>query len=326
MQQHSQNRKSRTASFGRHATLGRAVALGLGLTLTARTAPAQDTTPSRGAQAADWSAVDQALGRKGVQQPGGVMKYSFPRSDLQVTANGMQIKPALALGGWIAFKEMAGGAMMMGDLVLTEDEVGPVMRALQQKGVEQTALHNHVLKESPRVMYMHVAGQGDPVKLAQAVRTALGQSKTPMAPPAASAAGPIDLDTAAVSRALGVGGKVNGGVYQVSVPRRETIHEGGQEVPPAMGVATGINFQPSGGGKAAITGDFVLVASEVNPVIRALQGNGIEVTALHSHMLDEQPRLFFMHFWANDDATKLARGLRAALDRMAIKTAGRASR
>ena len=326
MQQHSQNRKSRTASFGRHATLGRAVALGLGLTLTARTAPAQDTTPSRGAQVADWSAVDQALGRKGVQQPGGVMKYSFPRSDLQVTANGMQIKPALALGGWIAFKEMAGGAMMMGDLVLTEDEVGPVMRALQQKGVEQTALHNHVLKESPRVMYMHVAGQGDPVKLAQAVRTALGQSKTPMAPPAASAAGPIDLDTAAVSRALGVGGKVNGGVYQVSVPRRETIHEGGQEVPPAMGVATGINFQPSGGGKAAITGDFVLVASEVNPVIRALQGNGIEVTALHSHMLDEQPRLFFMHFWANDDATKLARGLRAALDRMAIKTAGRASR
>jgi len=326
MQQHSQNRKSRTASFGRHATLGPAVALGLGLTLTARTAPAQDTTPSRGAQAADWSAVDQALGRKGVQQPGGVMKYSFPRSDLQVTANGMQIKPALALGGWIAFKEMAGGAMMMGDLVLTEDEVGPVMRALQQKGVEQTALHNHVLKESPRVMYMHVAGQGDPVKLAQAVRTALGQSKTPMAPPAASAAGPIDLDTAAVSRALGVGGKVNGGVYQVSVPRRETIHEGGQEVPPAMGVATGINFQPSGGGKAAITGDFVLVASEVNPVIRALQGNGIEVTALHSHMLDEQPRLFFMHFWANDDATKLARGLRAALDRMAIKTAGRASR
>ena len=326
MQQHSQNRKSRTASFGRHATLGRAVALGLGLTLTARTAPAQDTTPSRGAQAADWSAVDQALGRKGAQQPGGVMKYSFPRSDLQVTANGMQIKPALALGGWIAFKEMAGGAMMMGDLVLTEDEVGPVMRALQQKGVEQTALHNHVLKESPRVMYMHVAGQGDPVKLAQAVRTALGQSKTPMAPPAASAAGPIDLDTAAVSRALGVGGKVNGGVYQVSVPRRETIHEGGQEVPPAMGVATGINFQPSGGGKAAITGDFVLVASEVNPVIRALQGNGIEVTALHSHMLDEQPRLFFMHFWANDDATKLARGLRAALDRMAIKTAGRASR
>jgi hypothetical protein len=291
------------------------------LVLAAPTASAQDTSRAREAQSADWAAVDQALGRKGAQQPGGVMRYSFPRSDLQVTANGVQIKPALALGGWIAFKEMAGEAMMMGDLVLTEDEVGPVMRALQQKGVQQTALHNHVLKESPRVMYMHVAGLGEAVKLAQAVRTALGQTKTPMAPPAASTAGTIDLDTAAVARALGVGGKVNGGVYQVSVPRRETIREGGHEVPPAMGVATAINFQPTGNGKAAITGDFVLVASEVNPVIRALQTNGIEVTALHSHMLDEEPRLFFMHFWANDDAMKLARGLRAALDRMTVKTA-----
>jgi hypothetical protein len=238
-----------------------------------------------------------------------------------VTASGVQFKPALALGGWIAFKKVAGDAMMMGDLVLTEDEVGPVLRILQQNGVEQTALHNHVLKESPRVMYMHVHGQGDPVKLARAVRTALGQSKTPMETPAGSPTAAIDLDTAAVARTLRATGKVNGGVFQVSVPRRETIREGGQEVPPSMGVATAINFQPSGGGKAAITGDFVLIAREVNPVIQALQGNGIEVTALHSHMLDEQPRLFFMHFWANDDAMKLARGLRAALDRTATKTA-----
>jgi hypothetical protein len=179
--------------------------------------------------------------------------------------------------------------------------------------------------EQPRVMYMHIMAHGDEVKIAQTLRTALGQSKTPMEPPAASAGGTIDLDTAAVARALGVGGKVNGGVYQVSVPRRETVRDGGREVPPSMGVATAINFQPTGGGKAAITGDFVLAASEVNPVIRALQENGIEVTALHSHMLTEQPRLFFMHFWANDDATKLARGLRAALDRMATKTAAKAA-
>ena len=299
-----------------------AFGMALGLTFAAHDVPAQDTSHARPAQSGDWAAVDQALGRKGAQQPGGVMKYSFPRSDLQVTANGMHLKPALALGGWIAFKQMGGDAMMMGDLVLTEDEVGPVMRALQQNGVEQTALHNHVVKESPRVMYMHVHGQGDPVKLAQVVRTALGQSKTPMKVPAASPAATIDLDTAAVARTLGATGKVNGGVFQVSVPRREPIREGGQEVPPSMSVATAINFQPSGGGKAAITGDFVLVAREVNPVIQALRGNGIEVTALHSHMLDEQPRLFFMHFWANDDAMKLARGLRAALDRMATKTAG----
>jgi len=315
---------SSIGSVTRSATLGLFAAWGLAL--VAGTALAQDTSRSPAAgHAADWSAVNKTLGRKGAQQPGGVMKYSFPRSDLQVTANGIRIKPALALGGWVAFHEVGGQAMMMGDLVLTENEVGPVMRALQEGGVEQTALHNHVLNESPQVMYMHVAGTGDPVKLAQALGAALGQSKTPMKSLAPSAEAAIELDTAAVARSLGVGGKVNGGVYQVSVPRRETIRTGGREVPASMGLATAINFQPTGNGTAAITGDFVLMASEVNPVIRALQGTGIEVTALHSHMLDEQPRLFFMHFWARDDATKLARGLRAALDRMATRATERRS-
>ena len=273
-------------------------------------------------KSADWSAVDEALGRKGASQPGDVMKYSFPRGDLQVTVNGVQLKPALALGSWVAFKRTGRSAMMMGDLVLAEEEVAPVMRALQQGGVEQTALHNHVLGESPRVMYMHVMGHGDPAKLAQAVRTALGESKTPLEAPAppGAAAPAIDLDTAAIASALGIAGKVNGGVYQVSVPRRERVTDHGMEIPPSMGVATAINFQPTGGGKAAITGDFVMIASEVNPVIRALQQNGINPTALHSHMLTESPRLFFMHFWANDDAATLAKGLRAALDQMAVKT------
>lgn len=292
-------------------------ALLLATTLTSRTATAQQG--ARGTR--DWSAVDQAFGRKGAAQPGGVMKYSFPRSDLHVTVNDVQVKPSLALGSWVAFEDVGGGnAMAMGDLVLTEDEASPVMRALQQGGVQQTALHNHVLHESPRVMYMHIAAQGDPVKIAQAIHSALEQSGTPLAAPAAPApAMPLDLDTAAVDRALGATGKLSGGVYQVSVPRQETISENGHEVPPSMGVATGINFQPTGGGKAAITGDFVMRASEVNAVIRALQQSGIEVTALHSHMLDEEPRLFFMHFWANDDAVKLAQGLRSALDQMAVK-------
>jgi hypothetical protein len=281
-------------------------------------AQARGTGPS-----VDWSAVDQALGRKGAAQPGNVMKYSFPRSDLQVMVAGVAVRPALALGSWVAFKNVAGGhTMVMGDLVLGEDEVGPVMRALQQGGVEQTALHNHVLHESPRVMYMHIAAHGDATKIAQTLRAALGESRTPLAPLASPPpASVIDLDTAAVARTLGTAGKVNGGVYQVSVPRRETIREGRNEVPPSMGVATAINFQPTGGGKAAITGDFVMRASEVNAVIRALQQSGIEVTALHSHMLDEEPRLFFMHFWANDDAVKLAQGLRSALDKMAVKLA-----
>lgn len=272
-------------------------------------------------QGANWSAVDQALGRKGAAQPGDVMKYGFPRSDLRVTANGVQLAPALALGSWVAFKRTGGRATMMGDLVLTEDEIAPVMRALQQAAVEQTALHNHLLAESPHVMYMHVMGHGDAATLAQAVHAALGATKTPLGTPAVPAASPaIDLDTTAIATALGVAGKVNGGVYQVSVPRRERVTDHGMEIPPSMGVATAINFQPTGGGKAAITGDFVMTATEVNPVIRALQQNGIAPTALHSHMLTETPRLFFMHFWANDDAPTLAKGLRAALDRMAVKT------
>jgi hypothetical protein len=282
--------------------------------------------PSQGQQkpsatAANWASVEDALGRKGAMQPGDVIKFAFPRSDLTVTVGGVTLKPALALGGWTAFKETGKGqAMVMGDLVLTEDEVSAVMRALQAGGVEQTALHNHVLTESPRVMYMHISAHGDATKIAHAIHDALAQSKTPLGTPGAAAApSAADLDTAGIAKALGIAGKLNGVVYQVSVPRSEKITEMGHEVPPSMGVATAINFQPTGGGKAAITGDFVLRGSEVNPVIRALRDHGIEVTALHSHMLDEEPRLFFMHFWANDDAVTLAKGLRAALEKTKSK-------
>jgi len=210
--------------------------------------------------------------------------------------------------------------MVMGDLVLTEDEVMPVMTKLQEGGVMQTALHNHVLHESPRVMYMHISAMGDAVKIARAIHEALSLSKTPFTAPAGGGAQnqDIGIDTKQLDQLMGQTGKVNGGVYQFSVPRAEKISDNGMEVPPSMWTATAINFQPTGGGKAAITGDFVMIASEVNPVIKALRDNGIEVTALHSHMLTETPRLFFMHFWANDDAMKLARGLRAALDRMNI--------
>jgi hypothetical protein len=182
--------------------------------------------------------------------------------------------------------------------------------------VEQTAIHHHLLHERPRVYYVHVHGHGDAVKLAETIHAALGLTKVPpAAPPAAPAAGAFGLDTAAIAKALGTSGRVNGGVYQVSVPRAETIRDGGMEIPGSMGLGTAINFQPTGGGKAAITGDFVMLGAEVNPVIRALRDHGIEVTSLHNHMLADEPRLFFMHFWANDDAAKLATGLRAALDK-----------
>jgi hypothetical protein len=248
-----------------------------------------------------------------------VLKFSFPRSDLRVVLSGVILKPALALGTWVAFKRIGDHVMVMGDLVLLDSEVAEVLGSLQQNGIEQTALHNHLVRESPHVMYMHIRAIGNAVRIAKAVRTALEFTQTPLAPAAAAAAtaapAALDLDTAGIAKVMGVRGKVNGGVYQLTFPRLEKIRQEKMDIPPAMGIATAINFQSTGPGKAAVTGDFVLLGREVNPVIWALSENGIEVTAIHSHMIGEEPRLFFMHFWANDDVGKLARGLRAALER-----------
>ncbi len=268
----------------------------------------------------DWKPIEQAIGKAGAIQPDGVYKIGLPRTDLHVKIGDIEIKPTLALGSWVAFRKMAAETMVMGDFVLTEDEVGPVMAKLQEGGIEITALHNHLLNENPRVMYMHISGHGDAVKLAQAIHDALALTKTPLTPPAAAQSDQIDLDTKQLDQILGHAGKINGGVYQFGIARSEKTFEGeesrgAQAIPSSMGLATAINFQPTGSGRAAITGDFVLLADEVNPVIATLRQNGIAVTALHSHMLDDSPRLFFMHFWANDEALKLARGLRAALDK-----------
>lgn len=273
----------------------------------------------------DWSKVDQALGKAGTNQPRGVHKFGLPRTDLHVTVDGVPIKPALALGGWLAFRSMGNEAMVMGDLVMAEGEINPVMSKLFANGIMVTAVHNHLLRAQPPTFYMHVAGQGDPVKLAIALHEALGASKTPLgapgasaSPPTPAAAGSLDIDTAKLEATLGHKGTANGGVYQFAIPRADTISDDGMPVPPAMGTAIGVNFQPTGGGKAAITGDFVLLAAEVNPVLQALRENGIEVTAVHNHMLDDTPRVFFVHFWANDDAQKLAHGIRMALDKINV--------
>jgi Domain of Unknown Function (DUF1259) len=279
------------------------------------------------AQQIDWQKIDEALGRNPAVT-GDVHRYGFPRTDLAVTLDGVAIKPALALGGWVAFKPAHGGAMIMGDLVLLETEINPVMAKLIEGGLQITAVHNHLLRANTPTFYMHVGGHGDPVKMAGVLREALSMSKTPLSAPSAAAPPPsIDLNTAQLDQTIGAKGQPNGGVYQFTVPRRDAVIENEMPIAPAgpMGLATAINFQPTGNGKAATTGDFVLAGNEVNPVIRALRSNGIEVTAVHSHMLDEQPRLFFLHFWANDDAAKLARGLRAALDETAstVGTSGR---
>jgi hypothetical protein len=271
--------------------------------------------------ATNWSAVDQAMGRAGVVQPGDVHRYSFPRSDLAVTLDGVRIKPALALGSWLAFRDMGNQADVMGDLVLTQDEVNPVLSRLLEGGLTITALHNHLLRSTPGTMYMHVHGTGDAAKLATALRQALGASHTPTGPvpPAPAAAEALALDTKALDAALRGHGKVAGGTYQYSFPRAEQITEDGMPVPPPLGLATAINFQPTSNGHAVATGDFVLTAAEVAPVLTELRRHGIDVTALHNHLVGEQPRLFFMHFWGNADAAVLARGLRAALDKMNLR-------
>ena len=267
-------------------------------------------------QEVNWKGVDDALGRT-ASVSADVHRYGFPRSDLQVTIDGVKIKPALALGGWVAFKPAGGQVMVMGDLVLLETEVNPVMTKLIQNGLEVTAVHNHLLRASPATFYLHVGGKGDAVKLAEALRSGLSESKTPMsAPSSAAPAAAVDLDMAQLDKIMGAKGKANGGTYQFVIPRQNQVTMDGMPIAPAgpMGVATGINFQPTGKGKAAITGDFVLTSDEVNAVVKALRAGGIEVTAIHSHMLTEQPRLIFLHFWANDDAIKLARGIRSAVD------------
>jgi len=270
-----------------------------------------------GAAEPDWKAVEQALGKAGQVQAGEVYRVGMPRTDLAVTVKGVPVRAGFALGSYAAFKQVGDHAMVMGDLVLLDQEVPAVMSGLFAGGLNVTAVHNHLNEMTPHVMYMHYEGHGDAVQLAKALRQALSASGTPLgstgAAPAASA-GPA-LDTKQIEQALGRSGRdIGGGVFQVTAPRAEVITEMGVALLPAMGVVTVMNFQPIADGKAAITGDFVLVDKEVNPVARALRQHGIDVTALHNHGLQDTPRLFYMHFWGTDDAAKLAQGLKAALD------------
>jgi uncharacterized membrane protein len=264
-------------------------------------------------QAADWRGVEKVFGRSGTTQ-GDMFKITFPRSDLSVKVGEVTVEPGLALTSWLGFKTMGKQTMMMGDLVLLEKEVPLVMSRLATQGVKITALHNHLLNATPVVMYLHVGGQGDPQQLAAAVLSALSLSATPMKAPApAQAANPAQW--AKVESILGKQGQKKGNVISFGFNRKEKISDGGMEIPPFLGVASPINLQMAGG-KVAGTGDFVLTANEVNPVIKALLNHHIAVTAVHSHMLTESPRLFFLHFWAYDEPEEVARGLKAALSQM----------
>ena len=263
----------------------------------------------------DWDTVGQAVGKDGKLMKGDVYRIDLPRSDLKVTSQGVDIKPALSLGSYLAFKDSgSGNAMVMGDLVLSEDEYNRVISRLQEGGIGQTAVHKHLLQESPAIWWTHIQGTGDPLTMATTIRSALDETNTPFKVSGSSESEDLGFDTSELDQTMGHTGTTQGGVYKYSIGRADSVTEDGMELPPPMGVSTALNFQPTGGGKAAINGDFAMTQDEVEPVIRALRENDIQVVSLHNHMLNEEPRIFFMHFWANDDAQKLAQGLRAALD------------
>jgi hypothetical protein len=258
--------------------------------------------------------VEKEIGRQGVMKAGEVFFISLPRRDLKVSVKGIPILPGLALGGWTAFKQIdKETTMVMGDLVLTEQEIQPVLSELLKEGIQVSALHNHLLNETPRIMYLHIHGHGKTVQLAKAIRAGLDLTKIPLKINGHFTSFPIDKQK--LDNIFRHNGTVANGIYNVSIPRFEKIMENGMEIPPAMGVSTSINFQPVENNKVVITGDFVLTAAEVNAVASTLRKHGIEVTALHNHMLTENPRLFFMHFWAHDDPFNLAASIREALDK-----------
>nr|WP_285562925.1 DUF1259 domain-containing protein [Streptomyces hygroscopicus] len=267
---------------------------------------------------ADWKPLADALGRTGTLMKGTVYRVSLPRKDLKVTTRGVAVKPGLALGGYATFAKYRDGTMLMGDLVVTEDELPGVTDALQAAGIEQTALHKHLLQQSPAIWWTHIHAMGDPVTLAKGLKSALAATATPPASPAAATQPPVDLDTAGIDRAIGRKGTADGGIYKFSLARKDTVTDGTHVLPPALGITTAVNFQPLGGDKAAINGDFVMTAPEVQKVIRALRKGGIDIVELHNHTLNDQPRLFYMHFWATGDGVTLARALRPALSATAL--------
>lgn len=269
-------------------------------------------------QGVNTSSIDQALGRSG-QKTGDVYKVGFPRADLHVNVRGLAIKPGLALGSWAAFTGTDDNAMVMGDLVLLEEELNPVMDKLRSSGFEITAVHNHLIDETPHVLYMHYMGHGPAAQLATSLKAALSASKTPLDKPAPAADESAPTWIKVVEDSVGRKGTFKGGVLSYGVARAGQITMNRMTVPPSAGVAEAINFQAADTGQVATTGDFVLIASEVNPVLSELRAHGIAVTALHSHMLIEEPRLFFIHFWAVGDPEVVGAGIKAALRHVSVK-------
>jgi len=259
----------------------------------------------------DSSGLDKVFGRKGAVT-GDVYRVTFPRGDLKISVGDFSVAPGLALTSWVALHRMGSESMMMGDLCMLDSEEPAVMAKLVELGLGVTAIHNHLVGEKPAIKFLHFSGSGDAVTLAGKIKQVFALTGTPLGTPAAAAATSTP-DWSAVEAVLGTKAKKSGSVLSYGFPRNEKLMESGMEMPAPMGMATGINFQMDGS-RAATTGDFVLLADEVNKVVKALETHGITVTAIHNHMLYDEPRLFMLHFWGVGDPGKLAEGLKAALD------------
>ncbi|GHF24405.1 MULTISPECIES: DUF1259 domain-containing protein [Streptomyces] len=318
MFRHVQTRRTRLAAG---AVLVSALAVGgVGAAGTAGHTGHQGggSEPPTKTTAADWKGLADTLGRSGTLMGDTVYRVSLPRTDLKVTSDHVDIKPGLSLGGYAAFARYKDGTMLMGDLVVTEPELQKVTDALQAAGIDQTGVHKHLLAQHPDVWWTHIHAMGDPVALAKGLKSALAATAIPSAakPPASQPA--VALDTAGIDKALGRKGTGDGGIYKITAGRQNTVTDGMHILPSAFGITTGINFQPLGGNKAAINGDFVMTKAETQKVVQALRKGHIDIVELHNHMQDEQPRLFFLHFWATGDGVTLAKALRPALDATAL--------
>ncbi len=262
---------------------------------------------------APWDSVGRVLQTSGVAT-GGYYRYTWPRRDLTLRIGDVTVSPALALGAWAGFSGDAADATMMGDLVLTSGEVKPVLAELARQQIEVTAIHNHLAGEDPKITYVHFHADGTALELAGRLDRVLARTSAPR-PVAPAAAQPVTIDTALVFNTLGLRGRAQGAVAQVSVvlvPGTVTMR--GRTVTPALGYGTPINVQVVSPERAIATGDFTILAAKVAPVFDALTAHGITATALHSHLVGEEPRLYYMHFWADGPLPDVLRGLRAALD------------
>ena len=271
----------------------------------------------------DWrQAVEQSLGH-GQSKDHQVFEVEAPRSDLKIERAGLKLDPGLDFTDELRFMPTPGGVMFMGEIILTADELNPVISRLEARGFEVDAIHKHILDLSPRLVWVHFNATGNPGQLAQSLRYALAASKTPLPAKADGAHGKApDLDVASIEQILGRKGKPKDGLLTFSIPVGLKVKMDGAELPPDMGMSVGLTFQPLGGGRAAATGEFPLTADQVNPVIRALQAHGLQVQAVHNHMLTEKPRVFFVHIWAQDQAANIARSLRPAVDLAAAPRPG----